>query len=67
MKQFIPFAVVGVAVLLAGCGSNDAAKPSTTAEVTQFKGNPKSPNLQKVLKAHFAGGGPPPPPPAAGR
>jgi hypothetical protein len=54
------FASILCSVLLlagTGCG-NGETKPPSQAELQQFKGNPKSPGLQAILRAHM-GGGPP--------
>ncbi len=50
---------------LVGCKSDDSSKPPTGQEISEFKGNPNSPELQKALQGHF-GGPPSTPPPAAG-
>lgn len=48
--------VSALAGAVLGCGSDDSNKPTTKDEVTQFKGDPKSPALQKSLQGHFGGG-----------
>ncbi len=50
------FGALTLATVL-GCGSGDAAKPSTADDVAAFKGNPTSPAVQQAIRAHF--GGPP--------
>jgi hypothetical protein len=59
MKTAILTILLGaLAFCFAGCSGNDTAKVSNQQEITKFKGNPKSPALQQVLKAGFGAAAP---------